>query len=254
VLPASVFPRAAPHTGYRAGRIEYWVAGVKTYFDAMGDGLLPSLADYPVTSHETLKAYDANLLARVEKTMAYKGYVDWRFKRSMPESAKYRYTSRPRPTTATPARTSRRNGFLPAVQLLEPQTLSPQELTCQAVRSPHSKDVYADLHAIAMRWVTSAAQPTECGLTKRPGPTQQFASFLKRYVSSGQEGDEGRRLLYEIRSGLTHDYRAPFLADTEIVSMLSPAAEQQGHYLTLALTSACVALRNWLHEEGRSAS
>jgi hypothetical protein len=43
-------------------------------------------------------------LALVEETMAYKGYVNWRFKQSMPESAKYRYICRPRPTTATPAR------------------------------------------------------------------------------------------------------------------------------------------------------
>ena len=100
---------------------------------------------------------------------------------------------------------------------------------------------------------TGGAKCPQCGLTKRPGPTQQFASFLKRYVPSGQEGDEGRRLLYEVRSGLTHGYHPPFLADTEIVGMLSPAAEQQGQYLTLALTSARVALRNWLHDEGRSA-
>lgn len=99
---------------------------------------------------------------------------------------------------------------------------------------------------------TDGAKCAHCGLTRRPGPTQQFASFLKRYVPSGKEGDEGRRLLYEIRSGLTHGYHPPFLADTEIVSMLSPAAEQQGQYLTLALTSARVALRNWLRDDGRS--
>jgi hypothetical protein len=94
----------------------------------------------------------------------------------------------------------------------------------------------------------------QCGLTKRPGPTQQFASFLKRAVPSAHGGDEGCRLLYEVRSGLTHGYHPPFLADTEIVGTLSPAADQQGQYLSLALTSARVALRNWLHDEGRSAS
>jgi len=100
---------------------------------------------------------------------------------------------------------------------------------------------------------TGGATCAQCGVTKRPGPTQQFASFLKRYVPSGQEGDEGHGLLYKIRSGLTHGYHPPFLVDTEIFGMLSPAAEQQGQHLTLALTSARVALRNWLHDGDRSA-
>jgi hypothetical protein len=92
-----------------------------------------------------------------------------------------------------------------------------------------------------------------CGLTKRPGPTQQFESFLKRYMPSAEGDDEGCRLLYEIRSGLTHGYHPPFLADTEIVGLLTPLADQQRRYLTRALTSARVVLRNWLHDDHRSA-
>jgi hypothetical protein len=93
-----------------------------------------------------------------------------------------------------------------------------------------------------------------CGLTKRPGPTQQFCSFLERYVPSAHRGDEGRRLLYQVRSGLTHGYRPPFLADTEIMGMLNPAAYDQGEYIALALTCARVALKNWLQDMGGSPS
>jgi hypothetical protein len=62
-------------------RIEYWTAGVEAYFDATGDGQPPNLADRPITSREMLKAYDADLYALVNETMAYTEHVDWRFKR-----------------------------------------------------------------------------------------------------------------------------------------------------------------------------
>jgi hypothetical protein len=88
----------------------------------------------------------------------------------------------------------------------------------------------------------------QCGLTKRPGPTQQFAAFLKRYVPSDNGGDKGCRLLYEVRSGLSHGYYPPFLVDTEISGALHPAAYEQGRYVSLALTSARVAMHNWLHD------
>src|SRR5262249_15648433 len=89
-----------------------------------------------------------------------------------------------------------------------------------------------------------------CGLTKRTGPTQQFASFLKRYVPPAYRGGEGCRLLYEVRSGLTHGYHPPFLADTEIFGLLCPAGAEQEEYIRLALTSARLAMKSWLHEGG----
>jgi hypothetical protein len=60
---------------------EYWVAGVEAYFDAAGDGQAPNLADRPITTREALKAYDPELYALVDETMAYREHVDWRIKR-----------------------------------------------------------------------------------------------------------------------------------------------------------------------------
>src|SRR5262249_56574302 len=68
-------------TAAARSRTEYWAAGVEAYFDAVGDGLAPHLADRPITTREALKAYDPDLFALVDETMAYKGRVDWRFKR-----------------------------------------------------------------------------------------------------------------------------------------------------------------------------
>jgi hypothetical protein len=62
-------------------RAEYWVAGVEAYFDAAGSGQAPNLADRPISTREALKAYDSDLYALVDETMAYKEHVDWRFKR-----------------------------------------------------------------------------------------------------------------------------------------------------------------------------
>jgi fermentation-respiration switch protein FrsA (DUF1100 family) len=61
-------------------RAEYWASGVEAYFDAAGDGLPPNLADRPITSREALQAYDPELYALVDETMAYKGHVDWRYR------------------------------------------------------------------------------------------------------------------------------------------------------------------------------
>jgi hypothetical protein len=61
--------------------VEYWAAGVEAYFDAAGDVPAPNLADRPITTREALKAYDPELYALVDETMAYKEHVDWRFKR-----------------------------------------------------------------------------------------------------------------------------------------------------------------------------
>jgi hypothetical protein len=62
-------------------RAEYWAAGVEAYFDAAGDSHAPNEADRPITTREALRAYDPDLYALVDETMAYKGHVDWRVKR-----------------------------------------------------------------------------------------------------------------------------------------------------------------------------
>jgi hypothetical protein len=59
-------------------RAEYWAAGVEAYFDAAGAGLPPHNADRPIGTREALKAYDPDLYALVDETMAYKEHVDWR--------------------------------------------------------------------------------------------------------------------------------------------------------------------------------
>jgi hypothetical protein len=62
-------------------RAEYWAAGVEAYFDAAGAGFPPNLADRPITTREALKAYDPDLYALVDETMAYKEHADWRLQR-----------------------------------------------------------------------------------------------------------------------------------------------------------------------------
>jgi alpha-glucosidase len=63
-------------------RFEYWAAGVEAYFDAAGSGVAPTGADRPITTREALRAYDPDLFALVDDTMAFKERVDWRVKRS----------------------------------------------------------------------------------------------------------------------------------------------------------------------------
>jgi alpha-glucosidase len=63
-------------------RAEYWAAGVEAYFDAAGPGTVaPNGADRPITTRELLKAYDPDLFALVDETMAFTEKVDWRAKR-----------------------------------------------------------------------------------------------------------------------------------------------------------------------------
>ena len=62
-------------------RAEYWAEGVLAYFDAAGAVAAPNDADYPITTREKLKEYDPALFALVEETMAYKGKVDWRYRK-----------------------------------------------------------------------------------------------------------------------------------------------------------------------------
>ena len=62
-------------------RVEYWAEGVLAYFDAAGAVAAPNDADHPIATRETLKQYDPGLFALVEETMAYKGKVDWRYRK-----------------------------------------------------------------------------------------------------------------------------------------------------------------------------
>ncbi|MHC4559252.1 MAG: hypothetical protein ACYS80_18330 [Planctomycetota bacterium] len=62
-------------------RVEYWTEGVLAYFDAAGAVVPPNDADHPIATRETLKEYDPDLFTLVEETMAYKGKVDWRYRK-----------------------------------------------------------------------------------------------------------------------------------------------------------------------------
>jgi dipeptidyl aminopeptidase/acylaminoacyl peptidase len=68
-------------TAAARNRAEYWAAGVEAYFDAAGAGNPPNRADRPITTREMLKAYDPDLFALVDETMAYREHVDWRLMR-----------------------------------------------------------------------------------------------------------------------------------------------------------------------------
>jgi hypothetical protein len=62
-------------------RVEYWAEGVLAYFDASGAVVPPNDSDHPIATREMLKQYDLGLFALVEETMAYKGRVDWRYRK-----------------------------------------------------------------------------------------------------------------------------------------------------------------------------
>ena len=62
------------------GRVEYWIAGVLAYFNAVGRGVPPHDAAHPITTREALEQYDPGLFSLVEETMAYRGKVDWRYR------------------------------------------------------------------------------------------------------------------------------------------------------------------------------
>src|SRR5262249_31705976 len=58
-----------------------WPTAITAYFDATGPGQAPDGAVRPITTREMLKAYDPELFALVDETMAYGGHVDWRWRR-----------------------------------------------------------------------------------------------------------------------------------------------------------------------------
>lgn len=61
-----------------ADRAAYWIEGVLAYFDAVGHDDAPNDAPSPIDTREKLKAYDPDLFALVNETMAYETKVDWR--------------------------------------------------------------------------------------------------------------------------------------------------------------------------------
>jgi hypothetical protein len=62
-----------------ADQSAYWAAGVLAYFDATGQEPPPLDAPRAINTREALLAYDAELYALVNETMAYQGHVDWRY-------------------------------------------------------------------------------------------------------------------------------------------------------------------------------
>ena len=55
---------------------------MEAYFDAAGPGTVaPNGASRPIITRELLKAYDPELFALVDETMAFQEKVDWRVKR-----------------------------------------------------------------------------------------------------------------------------------------------------------------------------
>jgi hypothetical protein len=60
-------------------KFAYWAAGVLAYFDALGQTQPPGDAERAINTREALKAYDADLFALVNETMAYEGHVGWRY-------------------------------------------------------------------------------------------------------------------------------------------------------------------------------
>jgi hypothetical protein len=81
---------AATNAGHWKGtsavhdRVAYWAAGVLAYFDAAGQDAAPNDAPHPITTRETLHAYDSALYNLVNETMAYDGHVDWRYQAAAP--------------------------------------------------------------------------------------------------------------------------------------------------------------------------
>jgi hypothetical protein len=75
-------------------RVAYWDAGALAYFDAAGQDGAPfkdttrngdfSDSPHPIATREELKAYDPELYALVDETMAYTGHVDWHYQPYQP--------------------------------------------------------------------------------------------------------------------------------------------------------------------------
>jgi hypothetical protein len=82
-----------------------------------------------------------------------------------------------------------------------------------------------------------------CNKPEGPGPTRLFNEFLDRHAP---EATEGRRLLYNVRSGLSHGSMPPFLVDTEMYFGFVPEEQWQRQLVEEALEAARHSMHNWL--------
>jgi hypothetical protein len=104
------------------------------------------------------------------------------------------------------------------------------------------------IHAIqaieALAWQPrSQTSCPRCNKPEGPGPTRLFNDFLGRFAP---RATEGRRVLYAVRSGLSHGSMPPFLVDTEIHFGYVPQDYQQRELVWHALEAARMAMHNWL--------
>jgi hypothetical protein len=86
-----------------------------------------------------------------------------------------------------------------------------------------------------------------CGKSKGAGPTRLFHEFLERFAP---QAIEQRKVLYEVRSGLSHGSRPPFLIDTEVHFGFVPEDLDQRRYVSNAMEAAMLAMHNWLRDPG----
>jgi hypothetical protein len=84
-----------------------------------------------------------------------------------------------------------------------------------------------------------------CNKPDGPGPTRLFNDFLDRFAPGAIEG---RRVLYNVRSGLSHGSMPPFLVDTEIHFGYVPEDHDQRQLASDALEAARIAMHNWLRD------
>jgi hypothetical protein len=83
----------------------------------------------------------------------------------------------------------------------------------------------------------------KCNKPEGPGPTRLFNDFLDRFAPAATEG---RRVLYNVRSGLSHGSMPPFLVDREIHFGYVPEVYNQRKLVGEASTAARMAMHNWL--------
>jgi hypothetical protein len=59
--------------------VQYWIEGVLSYFNALGQDDAPNDTAHQIATRELLTEYDPDLFALVNETMAYETKVDWRY-------------------------------------------------------------------------------------------------------------------------------------------------------------------------------
>jgi hypothetical protein len=89
----------------------------------------------------------------------------------------------------------------------------------------------------------SQASCPRCNKPEGPGPTRLFNEFLDRFAPGATEG---RRVLYNVRSALSHGSMPPYLVDTEIHFGYVPEDYNQQKLVGNALPAARMAMHNWL--------